>query len=224
MDYRIFNMCTDVNACNCTWGCTDTVRESALTVDYRRKICSHARESNLRWRSASPMLNQLSYIPTLSVFLGWGSLDLTPATLSQPAELHPHPVRIFRMRKFRSNPCNTVSAKWRCSLCVFVPFVDQTLLFKQIFQMSAEHAFQNCAESILSITLPYWRCHPGLTTVLFFLLALQNVLSISFRKFKTIELGTSTWLPRLLTSHFLFIHYTGSQGRKKGFQTHITKL
>ena len=27
MDYRIFNMCTDVNACDCTWGCTDTVRE-----------------------------------------------------------------------------------------------------------------------------------------------------------------------------------------------------
>ena len=26
MDYRIFNMHTDVNACNCTWGCSDTVK------------------------------------------------------------------------------------------------------------------------------------------------------------------------------------------------------
>ena len=33
MDYRIFNMCTDVNACGCMWGCTDTIRESALIVD-----------------------------------------------------------------------------------------------------------------------------------------------------------------------------------------------
>ena len=32
MDYRIFNLCTDVNACGCTGGCTDTVRESALKV------------------------------------------------------------------------------------------------------------------------------------------------------------------------------------------------
>ena len=30
MNYRIFNVRTDVNACDCTRGCTDTVRESAL--------------------------------------------------------------------------------------------------------------------------------------------------------------------------------------------------
>ena len=28
-----YNVCTDVNACDCTQGCTDTVRESALKVD-----------------------------------------------------------------------------------------------------------------------------------------------------------------------------------------------
>ena len=37
MDYKIFNVCTDVNACNCTWGCTDTIRESARKVDWKKK-------------------------------------------------------------------------------------------------------------------------------------------------------------------------------------------
>ena len=37
MDYRILNERTDVNACDCTRGCTDTVRESALKVDFGRK-------------------------------------------------------------------------------------------------------------------------------------------------------------------------------------------
>ena len=35
-DYRIFNMGTDVNACDCTWECTDTVREFTLKVDSGR--------------------------------------------------------------------------------------------------------------------------------------------------------------------------------------------
>ena len=38
MDYGIFNVRTDANACDCTMGCTDTVRESALKVDSGRKI------------------------------------------------------------------------------------------------------------------------------------------------------------------------------------------
>ena len=38
MDYGIFNVCTNVNACNRTRGRTDTVRESALKVDSGRKI------------------------------------------------------------------------------------------------------------------------------------------------------------------------------------------
>ena len=33
-----FNVRTDVNACDCARGCTDTVRESALKVDSGRKI------------------------------------------------------------------------------------------------------------------------------------------------------------------------------------------
>ena len=56
MDYRIFNMGSDVNACDCTWGCTDTVRESALKVDSGRKIPCRTEESNLRQQHNGPML------------------------------------------------------------------------------------------------------------------------------------------------------------------------
>ena len=63
MDYRIFNVLTGVSACDCTRGCTDTVRESALKVDFRRKIPCCNGESNLRQQRASPMLYQLSHIP-----------------------------------------------------------------------------------------------------------------------------------------------------------------
>ena len=38
MDYGIFDVRTDVNACDCTRGCADTVRESAMKVDPGRKI------------------------------------------------------------------------------------------------------------------------------------------------------------------------------------------
>ena len=48
MDYRIFIVRTDVNSCDCTRGCTDTVRESALEVDSGRKIPCRTGESNLR--------------------------------------------------------------------------------------------------------------------------------------------------------------------------------
>ena len=34
MDHRIFNVRTDVNACDCTRVCTDAVGESALKVDW----------------------------------------------------------------------------------------------------------------------------------------------------------------------------------------------
>ena len=37
MDYEIFNVRTDVNACDCTWGCTDTVKGFALKVDSGRE-------------------------------------------------------------------------------------------------------------------------------------------------------------------------------------------
>ena len=38
MDYRIPKVRTDVNACDYTWECTDTVRESAPKIDFGRKI------------------------------------------------------------------------------------------------------------------------------------------------------------------------------------------
>ena len=66
MDYRIFNVRTDVNAYDCTRGCVDTVRESALKVDFGRKIPCRTRESNLRQRRAGSTLYRLSYIPTRS--------------------------------------------------------------------------------------------------------------------------------------------------------------
>ena len=37
MGYRIFNVRKYVNVYDCTQGCTDTVRESALKVDSREK-------------------------------------------------------------------------------------------------------------------------------------------------------------------------------------------
>ena len=63
MDYRMFNVRTDVNVCNCARSCMDTIRESALKVDSERKIPCRTGESNLRKRRAGPTLYQLSYIP-----------------------------------------------------------------------------------------------------------------------------------------------------------------
>ena len=63
MDYRIFNLRAGVNACDCTRGCTDTERGSALKVDSGRKILCHTGELNLRQRRAGPMIYQLGYIP-----------------------------------------------------------------------------------------------------------------------------------------------------------------
>ena len=66
MDYRIFNVRTYVNACDCTWGYT--IRGSALKVDSGRKIPCCARESNLCRQHASPTLYQPSYFPTPGQF------------------------------------------------------------------------------------------------------------------------------------------------------------
>ena len=68
MDSGIFNVRTDVNACDCTRGCTDTVRESALKVDSGREIPCHTKESNLRQRRAGLMLHQLTYIIIIDNF------------------------------------------------------------------------------------------------------------------------------------------------------------
>ena len=64
MDYGIFHVRTDLNACDCKWGCADTISESALNVDSRRKILCRTGETNLCRQRAGPMLYQLSHIPS----------------------------------------------------------------------------------------------------------------------------------------------------------------
>ena len=41
MDLGIFNARIDVNACDCTRGCTDTVEESAPKVDWQKNPLPH---------------------------------------------------------------------------------------------------------------------------------------------------------------------------------------
>ena len=41
MDYMIFNVHTYVNECDCTRGCMDTVRKSALKVDLEKNPLPH---------------------------------------------------------------------------------------------------------------------------------------------------------------------------------------
>ena len=79
MDYAIFNVRADINACDSTqWrgggrrerrggcGSTDTVKEYALKVNSWRKIPCRTGDSNLRRQRAGPILRyQLSYIPNL---------------------------------------------------------------------------------------------------------------------------------------------------------------
>ena len=58
MDYRTYDVHTDLNACDCTRGRLDTVTESAPKVDSGRKISRRTGESNLRQRRDGPMLYQ----------------------------------------------------------------------------------------------------------------------------------------------------------------------
>ena len=63
----MFNMHTDVNACDCTWRCMNTVRESAQKVDSGREKKTQQTcrigELNLPQGRAGSTLYQLSYIP-----------------------------------------------------------------------------------------------------------------------------------------------------------------
>ena len=62
-------MRTDVNACDCTLGFMCTVRESALKVDFGRKIPCCTGELELCQRHVGlMMLYQLSYVPSSSTF------------------------------------------------------------------------------------------------------------------------------------------------------------
>ena len=56
MDYRIFNVSTNVSAFDCTRGVRTHVRDSALKVDSGRKISCRTGESNMRQRRDGPML------------------------------------------------------------------------------------------------------------------------------------------------------------------------
>ena len=56
IDFRIFIVHTDVNACSCTRGYANTERESALKVDSGKKIPWHIGESNLHQRRDGSML------------------------------------------------------------------------------------------------------------------------------------------------------------------------
>ena len=64
MYYNSFNVRTDANACDCTRGSTDTVRESALKVGSGRKIPCRIGEWNLCRQRVGLTLYQVSYIPT----------------------------------------------------------------------------------------------------------------------------------------------------------------
>ena len=63
MNYTILNARTDVNARDCTQGCTENLHWK-LTL--KEKIPCHTRESKQRRWPARSMLYQLSYIPTLT--------------------------------------------------------------------------------------------------------------------------------------------------------------
>ena len=63
--FRIFNVHIDVNACDCTRACTDTVRESALKVDSGRKSLAAPGESTVCRRRAGPMLEPVELHPLM---------------------------------------------------------------------------------------------------------------------------------------------------------------
>ena len=87
MDYRIFSVRTGVIVCDCTRGCTDTVREFALKLYFGGKIPFRTGESNLRKRRVSP-LYKLSQIPALLTFPSPPPPSLTlPLPVSVPSLL-----------------------------------------------------------------------------------------------------------------------------------------
>ena len=71
------------NVCDCTWGCADTIRQSALKVDSGRNIPRCSGESNLCQQCASLMLDHLSYIPSAVNILDCGF-----SAPSEPTHVH----------------------------------------------------------------------------------------------------------------------------------------
>ena len=82
MDYGVFNVRTDVNACDCAGGCM-TTKESLHRKFTGRKIPCRTGESNLRRRRAGTMLYQPNYISTplggvkeMKAFVGMKALGM----------------------------------------------------------------------------------------------------------------------------------------------------
>ena len=67
----IFNVHTDVNACDCTWGCANAITESAVKVDSgRKKYSLPGRGFEPALAACRSELYQLSYIPVVC-FVTW---------------------------------------------------------------------------------------------------------------------------------------------------------
>ena len=87
MDYMIFNVDTDVNACDCIRGCTDTIRESALKFWLWEK---------------HPLLHKRIQ----SVLAACRSDAL-------PTELHPHPCKVSdKNHTWNNGCCFKFSGRW----------------------------------------------------------------------------------------------------------------
>ena len=93
MDYRIFNLCTNVDACDCTRGCTDTVRECTESCLWE-KISCHTGEPNLPQRRAGTTLYQLSYIPIPSAIFNSVSVYCIAIATKKNYELLAHVVSL----------------------------------------------------------------------------------------------------------------------------------
>ena len=62
--FGIFNVHTDVNACDCTWGCTNTVREFELTADHGGEKSILAQGNlNLDQQLVRPLNEMSSFLP-----------------------------------------------------------------------------------------------------------------------------------------------------------------
>ena len=115
MNFGIFNVHADVNAFDCTRGCTDTVRESALKVDLGRKIPCRTGESNWRRQRAGPMLYRLSCIPTCQPQVtspcSNGAVTQCCLAYSAHAVTWHHPLRCC----YAIKPCLYLVHAWNCS-------------------------------------------------------------------------------------------------------------
>ena len=80
LDYRIFNVRTDLNAYDCTQGCADTVRKSALNVDSgekkslaalgnRNSVSGMPVRRSTNWATSPPKIFSLGRLFFLNNFL-----------------------------------------------------------------------------------------------------------------------------------------------------------